>query len=107
MLALIGLALQQADGGWSLASLGTYKRHDKTDNAKDGPSDGYGTGFVVFVLRQAGVPADHDKIQGGVAWLKGQPARVGPLVHALAQQRRAPLHHARRVRLRRDGAAGL
>src|SRR5262249_44965195 len=50
-------ALQRPDGGWSLASLGTWKRRDKKDN---GPptSDGYGTGLVVYVLRQAGVSAD-------------------------------------------------
>src|SRR5262249_42290301 len=71
------LAIQQRDGGWSLASLGTYKRHDKTDNPKDGPSDGYGTGFVVYVLRQAGVPAAHDKIKAGVAWLKANQRESG------------------------------
>ena len=33
-------------------------------------SDGYGTGFVVFVLRRAGVPADDPAVARGVAWLK-------------------------------------
>src|SRR5207302_1405126 len=33
-------------------------------------SDGYATGFVVYVLRQAGVPADDARIRAGVAWLK-------------------------------------
>jgi squalene-hopene/tetraprenyl-beta-curcumene cyclase len=64
------LALHRPDGGWSLASLGDYKRHDDTPNPKDGPSDGYGTGLVIYVLRQAGVSADHDKIKAGIAWLQ-------------------------------------
>jgi squalene-hopene/tetraprenyl-beta-curcumene cyclase len=66
------LSLQRPDGGWNLPSLGTYQRHGKakTTNDPNGPSDGYGTGFVIYVLRQAGVPADHEKIQRGVAWLK-------------------------------------
>jgi squalene-hopene/tetraprenyl-beta-curcumene cyclase len=64
------LALQRADGGWCLPSLGQWKRRDSTPNDKDAPSDGYGTGFVVYVLRQAGLPADDAKIQRGVAWLR-------------------------------------
>jgi squalene-hopene/tetraprenyl-beta-curcumene cyclase len=66
------LALQRPDGGWSLPSLGDYRRRDKakTLNPKDGPSDGYGTGFVVYVLRQAGVPTGHEKVSRGVKWLR-------------------------------------
>ncbi len=65
------LALQRPDGGWSLPSLGDWKRHDGTPNDKAGaPSDGYGTGYVIFVLRQAGVPADAEPIRRGIAWLK-------------------------------------
>jgi squalene-hopene/tetraprenyl-beta-curcumene cyclase len=71
------LAAQRPDGGWALASLGTYKRHDKTDNPKDGPSDGYGTGLVIHVLRQAGVPAKDERIQAGVAWLKANQRESG------------------------------
>jgi squalene-hopene/tetraprenyl-beta-curcumene cyclase len=64
------LALQHEDGGWCLPSLGHWKRRDGTPNDKNAPSDGYGTGFVVYVLRQAGLPADDAKIQKGVAWLR-------------------------------------
>jgi squalene-hopene/tetraprenyl-beta-curcumene cyclase len=69
------LSLQRPDGGWSLPSLGTYKRHDKSANDAT-VSDGYGTGFVVYVLRRAGVPADHEQIRRGVAWLE-QNQRAG------------------------------
>ena len=50
-------SLQRPDGGWSLPTLGDWNRHDGTPNDKDAPSDGYATGLVVYVLRQAGVPA--------------------------------------------------
>jgi squalene-hopene/tetraprenyl-beta-curcumene cyclase len=63
------LALQHDDGGWSLASLGDWKGHDGRDNDKNAPSDGYGTGLVVYVLRQTGISAKSDAIQRGVRWL--------------------------------------
>ncbi len=65
------LALQKADGGWGLATLGGkfWKRgNGKEQDFKT--SDGYGTGFVIFILRQAGVNASNPQIQKGLAWLK-------------------------------------
>ena len=44
---------------------------DTTGNSDDAESsDGYGTGFAIYVLRQAGVPANDSRIQSGIAWLK-------------------------------------
>ncbi|MDB5312713.1 MAG: hypothetical protein JWO38_6915 [Gemmataceae bacterium] len=70
-------AKQHADGGWGLPSLGEYKRRDKSDNDPNAPSDGYGTGLAVFVLRQAGVKADDPAVKKGVAWLKGNQRESG------------------------------
>ncbi|HJZ60133.1 MAG TPA: prenyltransferase/squalene oxidase repeat-containing protein [Gemmataceae bacterium] len=70
-------AKQHADGGWGLPSLGEYKRRDKTDNDPNAPSDGYGTGFVVYVLRQSGVPADDPAVKKGVVWLKANQRASG------------------------------
>jgi squalene-hopene/tetraprenyl-beta-curcumene cyclase len=64
------LALQRADGGWNLPSLGDWKRRDGSPNDRQGPSDGYATGLVLYVLRQAGVPAQQEAIRRGVRWLK-------------------------------------
>jgi squalene-hopene/tetraprenyl-beta-curcumene cyclase len=68
--------LQRPDGGWSLASLGAWKRRD---GKEQGPptSDGYGTGLVVYALRQAGVAADDPAIVTGVAWLKANQRESG------------------------------
>jgi hypothetical protein len=64
------LALQRDDGGWSLPSLGAWKRRNGKPNDKQAPSDGYATGLVVYVLRQAGVGATREPIRHGVDWLK-------------------------------------
>jgi squalene-hopene/tetraprenyl-beta-curcumene cyclase len=63
-------ALQHPDGGWSLPSLGSWTRRDGSANPKGAPSDGYATGLVVYILRQAGVPAGDDALVRGVGWLK-------------------------------------
>lgn len=70
------LALQRPDGGWALASLGDWARADGSEQDKQS-SDGYGTGFVVYVLRQAGLAAEHEQIQRGVAWLKANQRASG------------------------------
>jgi squalene-hopene/tetraprenyl-beta-curcumene cyclase len=70
-------SLQRKDGGWSLPTLGDWKRRDGSPNPKDGPSDGYATGLVVYVLRQAGVPSDDPAIRSGVTWLKENQRESG------------------------------
>lgn len=56
-------------GGWAFSRLYPWTRSDGKQQELES-SDGYGTGFVVFVLRQAGVPKDEPAIARGVAWLK-------------------------------------
>jgi squalene-hopene/tetraprenyl-beta-curcumene cyclase len=70
--------LQLADGGWNLPALGPYpmRRDKKTPNPMD-VSDGYGTGFVTFVLRQAGVTTDDPTLVKAVAWLKANQRESG------------------------------
>jgi squalene-hopene/tetraprenyl-beta-curcumene cyclase len=62
-------ALQQADGGWCLPSIGNWTRHDGSPNDPRAPSDGYATGLAVLVLRGAGIPATDPAIRRGIAWL--------------------------------------
>lgn len=70
-------AKQRPDGGWALPSLGTYTRKDNTPNDPAAPSDGYATGFAVYVLRQAGATADDPAVARGVAWLKANQRESG------------------------------
>ena len=69
------LGEQQADGGWSLASLAgsssasnlrSWIRHER---ARMESSDGYATGLVVFVLLKANTPRTNVQLQNGLAWL--------------------------------------
>ena len=62
-------ALQKADGGWGVATLGEWERCDGKEQDKDS-SDGYGTGFVIYALRRANVAADDPRIREGIQWLK-------------------------------------
>src|SRR5207247_7541422 len=71
------LQRQRADGGWSLPSLGDWKRRDGSLNDPDAPSDGYATGLIVYVLRQAALPATDSAIVGGAAWLKTHQRQSG------------------------------
>jgi squalene-hopene/tetraprenyl-beta-curcumene cyclase len=68
--AIINQALgkQQADGGWSLASMaGDWKRNDGTP--QETLSDGYATGLIAFTLEQAGIPRENTQLQQGLVWL--------------------------------------
>ncbi len=69
-------ALQHEDGGWGLATLGDWQRGDGSPQDTTS-SDGYGTGFVIYVLRRAGVPADDAQIQRGIKWLKTHQRESG------------------------------
>jgi hypothetical protein len=68
--------LQETDGGWSVAKLG--KRASQKAGWQshgiypDGVSDGYATGLVVLVLKNAGVGADDPRLKQGIAWLNSR-----------------------------------
>jgi hypothetical protein len=52
---------------------------NRSDGLEQDPktSDGYGTGFVVYVLRRAGLTADDARLQRGIAWLKANQRESG------------------------------
>ncbi len=70
------LAKQLPDGGWSSPGIYPWPRGDKR-TPEPMVSDGYGTGFTVFVLRQAGVPANDPAIVKGILWLKSNQRESG------------------------------
>jgi squalene-hopene/tetraprenyl-beta-curcumene cyclase len=58
---------QQDDGGWTLSTLGPWKRSDST--ALDSASDGYATGLALMTLQRAGLSKDDPRIRKGLVWL--------------------------------------
>lgn len=76
-------SLQHADGGWSLADLGTWKRRDNTP--LETRSDGYATGLVVLVFEETGMSelpgargTSSPLVKRGVSWLvKNQDGTTG------------------------------
>jgi squalene-hopene/tetraprenyl-beta-curcumene cyclase len=69
-------ALQLKDGGWSMAGLAAWERPDKKplDPTR---SDGYGTGFVTYVLARSGVAPTEPRLHQGIEWLKTNQRRSG------------------------------
>jgi len=59
--------LQNRDGGWSLSSLGEWRRQDGT--SPDRASDGYATGLIAFVLQNAGASTAQDPVAPALNWL--------------------------------------
>ncbi len=86
------LAKQQDNGGWSLASLGEFKRQDNTPQ-ETGP-DGYATGLALHTLQLAGVPKQHPGIAKGLAWLGAHQHESGAWVGYSLNKRRDPASHA-------------
>jgi squalene-hopene/tetraprenyl-beta-curcumene cyclase len=82
---------QQEDGGWSLPTLGTWVRSDRT--AQETSSDGYATGMVLHVLQTAGVPKDDVKIARGLAWLERTQAATGAWRGVSLVKKRDPASH--------------
>jgi squalene-hopene/tetraprenyl-beta-curcumene cyclase len=85
------LAKQQADGGWSLAGLGKYVRHDKTPQATE--SDGFATGLVLYVLQSAGLLRSDARIGRGLAWLQTHQADTGEWRGISVNKKRNPANH--------------
>lgn len=70
------LSAQLPDGAWSLPSLGSWTRVDKT--AIVASADGFATALAVLSLQQSGVPAAKDAVDRGLAWLRAnQNATTG------------------------------
>jgi len=70
------LGKQLKDGGWSSPGIYDWKRGDKSEPDAT-VSDGYGTGFTVFILRRAGIAANDAALVKGIAWLKSNQRESG------------------------------
>jgi squalene-hopene/tetraprenyl-beta-curcumene cyclase len=71
------LDLQRDDGGWSLKSLGDWKRMVVRANDEPAEGDGYATGSILYVRRRAGILATREPMRRGVDWLKAHQRASG------------------------------
>jgi squalene-hopene/tetraprenyl-beta-curcumene cyclase len=62
------VAMQMADGGWSTAAIGSYKRQD--GSAIDTGSDGYATALATLALQSGGIPQSDARVRKGLEWLR-------------------------------------
>jgi squalene-hopene/tetraprenyl-beta-curcumene cyclase len=66
---------QQADGGWTLDSLGPWSKHADAPAAKG--SNAYATGLAAFVLERASVSAADPKLGRALQWLRSHQDKSG------------------------------
>lgn len=74
------LALQLDDGGWSTAGFltdwkGLARKDGQPLDTKT--SDGYGTGIVIVIARELGVPANDPRLRRGIDWLHANQRESG------------------------------
>ena len=61
-------ALQQPDGGWSTAAIGSYQRMDKSES--DTRTDGFATALATLALQASGIPPSEPRLAKGLDWLR-------------------------------------
>jgi hypothetical protein len=82
------LSKQQADGGWTLESLGPWTVHPDAPPATG--SDAYATGFTAFVLREVGVKPEAAEMSRALAWLRSHQDPETGAWPAVSMNKRRP-----------------
>jgi squalene-hopene/tetraprenyl-beta-curcumene cyclase len=66
---------QQADGGWTLDSLGPWSKHPDAPPTEG--SNAYATGLAAFILERVGLSAANPKLGGALHWLRAHQDTSG------------------------------
>jgi hypothetical protein len=66
---------QQADGGWTLDSLGPWSKHADAPPAQG--SNAYATGLAALVLERAGLSAANPQLGRALQWLRAHQDKLG------------------------------
>lgn len=82
-------AKQQADGGWTLESLGPWALHPDAPPAAG--SEAYATSFTAFVLGQAGTSPSHPGMSRALAWLRSHQDSATGAWPAVSMNKRRPV----------------
>jgi squalene-hopene/tetraprenyl-beta-curcumene cyclase len=68
---------QEADGGWSIQSLGQWKARAAAPAAASTASNSYATALAAFTAEQAGVPPSQPGLSKALAWLRSHQNAQG------------------------------
>jgi squalene-hopene/tetraprenyl-beta-curcumene cyclase len=79
---------QQADGGWTLESLGPWMPHP--DALPVSGSNAYATAFAAFALHRAGVPPSHAGLARALTWLQSRQDQKTGAWPAVSMNKRRP-----------------
>jgi squalene-hopene/tetraprenyl-beta-curcumene cyclase len=85
-------SLQQADGGWRLASIDRKQRLDSSAEPAD--SDGCATAVAVLALEAAGLSRGDDTLTRGVTWLEQHQQKDGRWLASSLNKQRDPMSDA-------------
>ena len=95
---------QQADGGWTLESLGAFKKHPEAPPSAG--SNGYATALVAFTVQTAGTVRSNPGLAKALAWLRAhQDQQIGDWSADSMNKQRDP--DSMPARFMRDAATGF
>jgi len=98
------LARQQANGGWTIESLGPWKQRPQAPEAAG--SNGYATGFAAFVLVEAGVPRSNAALARALRWLRSHQNPAQGYWEASSMNKKFPAG-SMQEQFMRDAATGF
>jgi len=87
---IMGIVLdrQQADGGWTIESLGPWMAHPDAPPASG--SNAYATAFTTVALLRGGVPASDPKLAKALSWLQSHQDPATGAWSAMSMNKRYP-----------------
>jgi squalene-hopene/tetraprenyl-beta-curcumene cyclase len=85
-------SLQQADGGWRLASLDKWKRLDNSSEPAD--SDGLATSLAVLAIEESGKVGRDLTLKRGLQWLEQHQQKDGKWQASSPNKQRGPENNA-------------
>ncbi len=89
---------QGPDGGWTMESLGAFKKHEG--------SNSYATGLVAFAVQQAGVARSNARLSRALDWLKAHQDQTLGAWAAASMNKRFPAE-SMQGRFMQDAATGF
>jgi squalene-hopene/tetraprenyl-beta-curcumene cyclase len=96
---------QEADGGWSIQSLGQWKKRDAAEPVAVG-SNAYATALVTFALEQAGVQPSQASVSKALAWLRGHQDPQGGYWTAESMNHKHSVYGVMAEKFMSDAATG-